>query len=87
MTQQNIKDYAKKHIRAYSIKLAPGGIGSQRLRRINRAQKGWGELNYSYYAMDKPGTYSISAEGHNILPGELLKTNPFKIVIHQKDSG
>jgi hypothetical protein len=90
MTQQNIKDYAKKHIRAYSIKLAPGGIGSQRLPRINNAQKGWGvknELNYSYYAMDKPGTYSISAEGHNILPGELLKTNPFKIVIHQKDSG
>jgi hypothetical protein len=89
LTLKDIDNYAQKNTKEYSIKVAPGKISSRVLYRINSAEQGWGakeNLNYSYYAMDTPGVYMISGEGHNMLQGEVLKAKPIKIVIHNNDN-
>jgi hypothetical protein len=88
LTKDSIKDYFSKHGREYNMEINPGAIRSHYLPRINTAQKGWGykeELRFAYYIMDKPGTYTVSAELHNAFPGRILKTKPIEIRIYEKD--
>ena len=86
LTPKDIDNYALKHTRKYSMIVAPGEISSRVLNRINSAEQGWGakeNLNYAYYTMDTPGVYMISAEGHNMWQGDLLKTKSIRIRIQK----
>jgi len=89
LTKDSIKDYFSKHGRERNMKINPGEIRSHYLPRINTAKNGWGykeKLRFAYYIMDKPDTYTVSAELYNAFPGNILKTKPIEIRIHEKDS-